>query len=105
MVRLLRDIAVDPGQALDADNPLRQVVVNTHSPVVIDSIDLPDLLYLDEQQIKREGGLGRVALLRVPSQTWRSQFKGALPLAPGQIRPYVMRTDGEGQYLLARLEP
>lgn len=31
MYRLLRDIAVDPGHAVDDANPLRQVIVNSHS--------------------------------------------------------------------------
>lgn len=32
MVTLLRDLAVDPQEVPDGDNPLRQVIVNTHSP-------------------------------------------------------------------------
>lgn len=32
MVTLLRDLAVDPQESPGADNPLRQVIVNTHSP-------------------------------------------------------------------------
>jgi predicted ATPase len=105
MVRLLHDIAVAPDRAIDTENPLRQVVVNTHSPVVIDSVDLSDLVYLDEQQVTLEGGMGRVGLLRVPRNTWRGQSQSVLPLGPGQIRPYAMRTDRMGQYLLDLLEP
>lgn len=32
MVTLLRNLAVDPDESPGADNPLRQVIVNTHSP-------------------------------------------------------------------------
>jgi predicted ATPase len=105
MVRLLQDIAVAPDRAIDAENPLRQIVVNTHSPVVIDSVVLSDLVYLDEQQVAFDRGVGRVGLLRVPQDTWRGQVQSVLPLGPGQIRPYVQRTDRKGQYLLDLLEP
>ncbi|MBI4661107.1 MAG: AAA family ATPase [Verrucomicrobia bacterium] len=35
MLRLLEDIATDPCCAVDRDNPLRQVIINTHSPSVV----------------------------------------------------------------------
>jgi predicted ATPase len=44
ILRLLRDIAVDTRYAVDADNPLRQVLVNTHSPLVVAQIPDDSLL-------------------------------------------------------------
>lgn len=35
MLKLLQDIAVDPEEPADESNPLRQVIVNTHSPSVV----------------------------------------------------------------------
>jgi len=35
MLRLLQDIATDPEEPADDSNPLRQVIVNTHSPSVV----------------------------------------------------------------------
>lgn len=35
ILKLLQDIATDPEEAADQSNPLRQVIVNTHSPSVV----------------------------------------------------------------------
>lgn len=35
MLRLFQDIATDTSLAVDEDNPLRQVLINTHSPTVV----------------------------------------------------------------------
>jgi len=43
MLELLRDMAVDPSVAVGSENPLRQVIINTHSPVVVRNL-LPDEL-------------------------------------------------------------
>jgi len=45
IVQLLKDIANDTDLAVDEDNPLRQVIINTHSPIVVSAV--PDeSLYL-----------------------------------------------------------
>lgn len=44
MVALLRDLAVDPQEMPGADNPLRQVIVNTHSPRFVVFQDDDDML-------------------------------------------------------------
>lgn len=45
MVALLRDLAVDTKVAVGADNPMRQVIVNTHSPEVVKHVPRDTLLY------------------------------------------------------------
>ena len=35
MLRLLQDIATDTDSPVDEENPLRQVIINTHSPSVV----------------------------------------------------------------------
>lgn len=44
VLKLLQDIAVDPCDAIGTDNPLRQVIVNTHSPLVVQQIPDDSLL-------------------------------------------------------------
>lgn len=40
MLKLLESIAVNPNEAVDAkDNPLRQIIINTHSPGVVSSLE------------------------------------------------------------------
>lgn len=90
MVSLLRDIAVDPNHPVDSDNPLRQVVVNTHSPEVVQNVNPEDLVSLEEEQVARDSSAGRVAGVRVPDRTWRAKRdEKTTRLAPGRIRAYL----------------
>lgn len=99
MVRLLEDIAVDPEYAVDDDNPLRQVIINTHSPVVMSNVDREDVVYIDEMNASVGGTMGRVALPRVVAGTWRPRLqKDVLPLSLSDVRPYLM--DSRGQILM-----
>ncbi len=92
MLELLKDIAVEPQRAADRDNPLRQVVINTHAPAIIDNLVADDLVYLDEEQVGLDDGMGRVASLRVPETGWRAKLqREALRLSEGQLQPYLRR--------------
>jgi predicted ATPase len=106
MVRLLRDIAVDPSYASGEDNPLRQVVVNTHSPVVVENVGPQDLIYIDEQKIGDDADQGTTAVLRVPSDTWRTRSQEkVLPLGKGQLQAYLSGANqGKGQLWLEFME-
>jgi len=44
VLALLKQIPVDPTYALGPDNPLRQVIVNTHAPALVQSLRLDELL-------------------------------------------------------------
>jgi predicted ATPase len=89
MVGLLKQIAVDPAYAVGPDNPLAQVVVNTHSSQVLRHISREELIYFTEELIQREGSRGRVTSLRVPPGSWRAKFIGAgSTLAPGNLISY-----------------
>lgn len=90
MVRLLQDIAVDPMQDVGLENPLRQTVINTHSPIVVATVGPDPLIYVDSQLAVRDGAEGRVASFTFPEQSWRS--KGSSPhrhLGRGRLRPYL----------------
>jgi predicted ATPase len=77
MVRLLKDIAVDTSDAPGPDNPLRQVIINTHSPAVIQACDLAnDIVYLASEVRVLNGGAGRVAVVHVPKDSWRARQRG-----------------------------
>ena len=100
MVKLLRDIAVDPLYPVDDENPLRQVIVNTHSPVVVQNVHVNDLVYMDQQRIVKDDSSGQVAFLRLPPGTWRAQVQREVPaLARGQMLPYLPSQDPGSQAL------
>lgn len=90
MIELLRDLAVDPEERVSADNPLRQVIVNTHSPTVVGQVDEDDLLVAVPEHVQ----IGRRTAVR-PSfrwlaKTWRSKAWPELPaLAPGVVVSYL----------------
>lgn len=44
MLKLLQDIAMDPHEPADETNPLRQVIVNTHSPSVVMAVPEDSIL-------------------------------------------------------------
>jgi predicted ATPase len=92
MVRLLKDIAVDPSLPIGPDNPLRQVVINTHSPAVFRQLSPGDLVYIDSVYTRLDGLYGRVAKVLLPKGSWRWKEGvdfGAMELTSGSIRPYV----------------
>nr|WP_237525504.1 AAA family ATPase [Streptomyces sp. SID4985] len=47
MVELVQDLAVNPTQPPGTDNPFRQVLINTHSPGVVQLLSPEDLLFAD----------------------------------------------------------
>jgi predicted ATPase len=90
MVRLLKDLSVDPEEESGPDNPLRQVIVNTHSPSVVSLVDEDDLLVAEPREIavagKRHRGVGFAWL----HDTWRCRLRpDERTLSLGQLRAYL----------------
>ena len=66
-VQLLRDFAVDAESPVDGENPLRQVIVNTHSPDVVRQLDVDQVLFVDAL----DAPSGRVARVSAIENKWR----------------------------------
>lgn len=78
LVNLIRDYVVDPAYEVGLDNPLRQAIVNTHSPEVVKRLNHEDILFVEELV----GQAGRSASVYSVSGTWRSRrmnIEGDLP--------------------------
>jgi predicted ATPase len=73
MLRLLKDLSVDSDELVGADNPLRQVIVNTHSPAVVGLIDDDDLLVAEPREVIVEGKRCRGVAFSWLSKTWREK--------------------------------
>lgn len=56
MLRLLQDIATDVEEPVDRDNPLRQVIVNTHAPAVVQQVPEDSLLVAELKEKKLPSG-------------------------------------------------
>ena len=90
MVELLGELAVDADEPVDADNPLRQVIVNTHSPSVVACVD-DDALLVAHARRGGDSAASRLSIRHLPD-TWRDK--------EGADEPAVTRGD-----LLAYLNP
>ncbi len=88
MLRLLQDIAVDVNQPVDFENPLRQVIVNTHSPAVVTQVPEDSLLVAEPYDEARNGKRFRAALFSALPGTWRVKA-GAPTAARGDILSYL----------------
>jgi len=90
MLRLLRDIATDPNEPVDETNPLRQIIVNTHSPVVVLESDDDSLLVaesLPRHDCKTAGSSVQFAHL---PETWRVNVSPQAPtVTKGKLLAYL----------------
>jgi predicted ATPase len=71
MIRLLQDIATDPTEPVAADNPLRQVIVNTHSPLVVQQVPDDSLLVAEIRESFHENSRVKGACFSCLPKTWR----------------------------------
>jgi predicted ATPase len=94
MVGLVKDLAVDPFDSPDDDNPFRQVLINTHSPGVVQLVDLGDLLFADTEAYKTPSGeVTRRLRLRPLEGTWRTPgTRSHVTIA--DILPYLEKPPG-----------
>jgi predicted ATPase len=74
MLKLLRDTAVDPDFPIDDfDNPLRQVIVNTHSPLIVSLVDQDQLIVAELREAIKSGIRFKRASFSYLSDTWREK--------------------------------
>lgn len=90
MLRLLRDIATDADEVVDETNPLRQVIVNTHSPAVVMQVPLASLLIAEAVESADGRGVFQKTVFTALSNTWRTKHDPTEhSLAPGKLLSYV----------------
>lgn len=90
MLNLLRDLAVDPADAPGPDNPVRQVIVNTHSPVVVQVIAPGDLLFAASHAVEAaDGTVHDVLELRPMRGAWRAAPHDCKPIGKADLIPYL----------------
>ena len=88
ILQLLSDIAVDTQKPIGEDNPLRQVIVNTHSPVVFQQVPDESVVFVKTKEaIDGEGRLCKKAQFLCLSDTWRA--KVSEDAARGDLLPYL----------------
>ena len=99
MLELLRNMAVDPKEPVDETNPLRQVIVNTHSPGFVGEVPDDALIAVEKKEIKYQGNLINGIVLSAMKGTWR--LSGAQnPIQTmtknvllSYLKPFILRND------------
>ncbi len=90
MLHLLRDIATDPDEPVDDTNPLRQMIVNTHSPAVVSEVPDASLLVAESKQDIRDGQRFNKVIFSCLSDTWRTKAPEKTPIvAKGKLLAYL----------------
>lgn len=91
LLRLLQDIAMDTRLPLGDDNPLRQVIISTHSPLVVSYVPDDSLVYVRSVLHGRGHQRTPIAYFQWLPDTWRgnSDTDPAHIVAPGDILTYL----------------
>ncbi len=102
MLKLLKDLCVDTSEPVGEDNPLRQVIVNTHSPAVVGLVVDDDLLVaepweriMERDANDREPGTRDRLLCRAVrfswlENTWRHRaLKDVRTVSRGMLSAYL----------------
>lgn len=93
---LLRGLSCDVREAVDSSNPLRQAILNTHSPRVVQVLDDdPGILLASERYAKRAEQVLRSLSLSALAGTWRCEL-GTPWVTRASLVDYL-RVDGLGQ--------
>ncbi len=95
MIELLEEMAIDTNDAVGEDNPLRQVIINTHSPIVVSSVK-DDCLYLAKshqgflKELNQKVSHTRFSALK---DTWKTKKISSTEVTSlGEIATYLEST-------------
>jgi len=90
MLRLLQDIATDTRESIGPDNPLRQVIINTHSPAVVAQIPDDSLLIARLTEMKAHGTLFKGVSFGCLPDTWRVRpDESSIVIPKGKLLEYL----------------
>jgi predicted ATPase len=90
MLRLLQDIATDPEEPADETNPLRQVIVNTHSPSVVMAAPQDSVLLAKLATESRGAQEFNKLILACLRNNWRNRPQSNCPVvSKGEMLTYL----------------
>jgi predicted ATPase len=105
MLELLQDIAVDVTKPVATDNPLRQVIVNTHSPAVVHQVPPESLLIAETEQAIRDDKRFQKAVFRWLPDNWRSEASPEeRAVMKGRLLHYLNPIPNSGSQLSLQME-
>ena len=91
ILKLLRDIAVDTSEPVGPENPLRQVIVNTHSPAVFQEVPDESVVFVKTREtVNYRNSVFKSAHFFCLSDTWRAKDGGNPDVASrGDLLAYL----------------
>lgn len=89
ILKILQDIATDTGYPVDEDNPLRQVIVNTHSAAVVQQVPDDSLLIAELRETVRQGQPFSSVQFHCLPDTWRAVKARVTTLTKGNLMVYL----------------
>ncbi len=73
MLTLLKDIATDVEEPVGPENPLRQVIINTHSPAVVGEVEDDSLVVAELEEVVRDRRRFKGVSFSCLPGTWRAE--------------------------------
>ena len=94
MVKLLEEMATDTDYKVDEDNPLRQVIINSDSPIVVRSVSDESLFLALEKETYSETFKRKVKYtgFSAIANTWKTQNKLIQTTSLGDITAYLEKS-------------
>jgi predicted ATPase len=92
IISLLKDIPFDPFDIDTIDDlevPLRQVIINTHSPGVVSEVPENSLVYVQQQLYVKKGQRFKGAVVLALPSTWRTKGSKAPSIKMGNLIAYL----------------
>ena len=90
MLKLLRELSFDPEEPVNVDNPLRQVIVNTHSPKFVEHVTEVELLIAEPYGVIGEiGSTTAVRFAPMANSWWHKHDKRVNTGRRGDIEKYL----------------
>jgi predicted ATPase len=98
MLDLLEDIATDVNEPIGQDNPLRQVIINTHSPSVVAQIPDESLLVAERSEMIKDDLRFKVVHFSCLPGNWRLKADDKpLVVSRGKLLAYLNPIEFAGQ--------
>ena len=105
MLELLQDIAVDVTKPVDRTNPLRQVIVNTHSPGVVNLVPPDSLLIAETAQAILNDKRFQKAVFKWLPDNWRGEASpDEKTVMKGRLLYYLNPVPIDGSQLSLQME-
>lgn len=73
VLEFLQDIAANPKKPVGANNPLRQIIINTHSPIILNQVSADDLLFAELKELERDDLRFKRSCFSCLPDTWRKK--------------------------------